>query len=62
MNLTCPKDPNHKKFVARQKVTQEIECDSEGNYIAVYNDGDVISTDYEEATCSTCGADAVDAG
>ena len=61
MNLTCPKDKNHERFVAKQRILQEVSVDSEGNYISTYNDGENLgSPDYDEATCEYCGAKAVD--
>jgi len=58
MQIKCPNNPIHKTFITKQKVSQEIQLDEEGNYVSTYNDQDVISTDYDNITCSECGSQA----
>lgn len=60
MPVRCPDDPTHISFKvkARKLVYQTIALDGEGGYETPSCD-ETLESEWLEATCEECGADAV---
>jgi hypothetical protein len=62
MQIKCPKDNRHNKFVGAAHVTQDWILDSDGNYYETIYDEPVVvlhSPDADDViTCYECGTEA----
>lgn len=62
MKLVCPKNTNHKIFIATAHVTQDWEVDDTGAFLNCINDCDEVThnpSSDDIFVCSICGLEAI---
>lgn len=62
MKATCPKNPEHKKFITVAHVTEDWVVDENGDFVELYSgsETEVVANPHPDNTwtCAECGAEA----
>lgn len=60
LTAVCPNNPEHKEFITVAHVSEDWVVDEHGNFIEVFEAGEVVSKPQpgNSWTCKECGAQA----